>query len=54
MVRDLPIDEDDWSLDWPRDFARHHGFDESDLPDWPEGWPVTIRNYGRWLNMRPR
>lgn len=53
LLRDLPIDHDDWSMDWPRDFAREQGFHESNLPDWPEDWPITIRNYGRWLSMGP-
>lgn len=51
LVKDLPIDHDDWSLDWPRDFAQQCAFDESNLPDRPEGWPTTIRNYGRWLDL---
>ncbi|WP_336978991.1 hypothetical protein [Altererythrobacter fulvus] len=51
LVRDLPIDGDDWSMDWPAEFARRRGFDEKDLPAWPEGWPVTLRNYGKWLDM---
>ena len=50
-LSDLPIDEDDWGMDWPRDFANESGFHESNIPDWPEGWPVTIRNYGRWLEL---
>jgi hypothetical protein len=51
LVADLPIDGDDWSMDWPRDFARRHGFDEKFYPIWPEGWPVTVRNFGQWLDM---
>jgi hypothetical protein len=53
LVRDLPIDSDDFSMDWPREFAERHGFHESNFPDWPEGWSVTIRNYGRWLDQGP-
>ena len=53
LVRDLPIDSDDFSMDWPRDFAKRQGFHESSFPDWPEGWTVTVRNYGRWLDMAP-
>lgn len=49
LVRDLPIDDGDWSMDWPREFADLHGFSEMDYPDWPEGAAVTLRNYGRWL-----
>jgi len=51
LAADLPIDDDDWSMDWPREFAAKHGFHESNLPDWPDDWPATIRNYGRWLDM---
>lgn len=51
LARDLPIDDGDWSMDWPRDWAKSQGFHESNLPDWPAGWPVTIRNFCRWLDM---
>lgn len=51
LLHDLPIDEDDWSMDWPREFAERRGFPESDLPEWPESWSTTLRNYGRWLDM---
>lgn len=53
LVKDLPIDEDDWSMDWPRAYAEREGFHESNLPDWPKDWSVTLRNYGRWLDMGP-
>ena len=53
LVSDLPIDGDDIRVDWPREWAAKQGFHESNLPDWPDGWPVTIRNYGRWLDMGP-
>lgn len=51
LGEDLFIDDGDWSMDWPRDFAERKGFHKSNLPDWPEGWRVTLRNYGRWLDM---
>ena len=51
LAKDLPIDDDDWSMDWPRDFAERHGVHESNLPDWPAEWPVTVRNFGRWLDL---
>ena len=51
LVDDLPIDDDEWSLDWPRDWSDRIGIHESNLPDWPEGWAVTIRNFGRWLDL---
>lgn len=53
LGKDLPIDDDDWSMDWPVAFARQQGFHESNLPEWPENWAATIRNYGRWLSMAP-
>ena len=53
LARDLPIDDEDWSIDWPREWADRHGFNESKLHDWPEGWPITVRNYGRWLDLGP-
>ncbi|MBA4164305.1 MAG: hypothetical protein C0510_06690 [Erythrobacter sp.] len=54
LIKDLPIDEDDIGMDWPRDWAKQQGFHDSNLPEWPEGWLVTIRNYGRWLDMGPQ
>lgn len=53
LLRDLPIDDGDWSMDWPREFAAANGFHESNLHDWPSDWPVTVRNYGRWLDLGP-
>lgn len=54
LVKDLPIDDDDISMDWPREWAEQQGFHESNLPDWPKEWSVTLRNYGRWLDMGPQ
>ena len=51
LVDDLPIDDGDWSVDWPVDFAKRHGFSDKLYPDWPDGWPATLRNYGKWLDM---
>lgn len=53
LARDLPIDDDDWSLDWPREWAERKGFHESNFPDWPEGSPATVRNFAKWLDMAP-
>lgn len=53
LAKHLPIDDGDWSMDWPREFAVQQGFDESNLPDWPTDWPATLRNYGRWLSLGP-
>lgn len=52
LMKDLPIDPDDVSLDWPREFAHQQGFAVRELADWPPGWPVTLRNFGKWLDMR--
>ena len=54
LGKDLCIDDDDWGMDWPLEWARRQGFHESNLPDWPNEWPATIRNYGRWLSAGPR
>lgn len=58
LLSDLPIDEDDWSFDWPREWAEAKGFHESNLADWPDDWPddwpVTVRNFGRWLDLGPQ
>ncbi|MFM5918421.1 MAG: hypothetical protein ACKOOL_12940 [Novosphingobium sp.] len=48
---DLKIDDDDWSMDWPAEWARMQGIKPRDLPDWPSDWPPTIRNYGKWLSI---
>lgn len=52
-IKDLCIDGDDISMDWPRDWAELRGFHQSNLPDWPSGWQLTLRNFGRWLDMAP-
>lgn len=54
LGEDLCIDDDDWGMDWPLEWARRQGFHEGTLPDWPKDWPATIRNYGRWLSAGPR
>lgn len=53
LIDDLPIDSEDWSMDWPREFAEARQFHHSNLPDWPADWPITVRNYGRWLDLGP-
>ena len=53
FVRDLPIAEDDWSMDWPREWAERRGFHESNFPDWPKDQPVTVRNFAKWLDSAP-
>ena len=54
LTKDLRIDDDDIAMDWPHAWAEQCGFHDSNLPDWPDGWPTTIRNYGRWLEMGPQ
>jgi hypothetical protein len=51
LAKDAMIDDDDWGMDWPRDFADYSGFSEKSYPDWPPDWPATIRNFGRWLDL---
>jgi len=54
LLHDLPIHEDDWSLDWPDDWAERKGFDASNFPDWLDDCPPTVRNYARWLDSAPQ
>lgn len=51
LLDDLCIDDGDIDMDRPRDWAELRGCRYDDLPDWPEGWPVTVRNYARWLDL---
>lgn len=51
LGKDAMIDDGDWSMDWPSQFAKARRFDEDDYPDWPVEWPATLRNFGRWLDM---
>jgi len=51
LLDDVPVDEGEWSLDWPGEWADQQGIREKNLPDWPEDWPATIRNFGLWLDL---
>lgn len=51
LSEDAMIDEDDWSMDWPKAFAELHGFSDKAYPDWPKDWAATVRNLGKWLDM---
>lgn len=51
LVKDLPIDDGDWSMDWVLDFADKHGLDHKAWPYFPEGWEPTVRNFALWLEM---
>ena len=53
LFEDLKIDDDDVAMDWTREWADRQGFHESNYPDWPENWPTTVRNFGKWLDMAP-
>lgn len=53
LVDDLKVDPEDACIDWADEWAELHGFHKSNVPDWPEGWPATVRNFGRWLDMAP-
>lgn len=53
LIKDLKIDDDDVGMDWPGEWAELRGFHESNFPEWPRDWPVTVRNYGRWLDLGP-
>lgn len=51
LTKDAMIDDGDWSMDWPSEFAKRHGFSEKMYTDWPEEWTATFRNLGRWLDL---
>lgn len=53
LIDDLCIDNGDFTIDWPRDWAERQRLSESDLPDWPKDWPLTVRNFARWLDLAP-
>ncbi len=51
LIDDLCIDDGDVTMDWPQIWAEQQGLSENDLPDWPKAWPLTVRNYARWLDL---
>jgi uncharacterized protein YneF (UPF0154 family) len=51
LLDDLCIDDDDIDMDWRRAWADQLGVAERDLPDWPESWPLTVRNFARWCDL---
>jgi hypothetical protein len=51
LLDDLCIDDGDITMDWPSNWAERQELAESDLPDWPKGWPLTVRNFARWLDL---
>ena len=44
LLDDLCIDDGDVTMDWPQVWAEQQGLSDSDLPDWPKDWPLTVRN----------
>ena len=50
VVEELFVDNI-FKSQWWYDFAERNGIDHSDLPTWPSDWSVTLRNFGRWLDM---
>ena len=53
LITELPLDEEECREDWPAEWTALTGMSECDLPDWPEDWPLTVRNYARWLDLAP-
>ncbi|NCP14351.1 MAG: hypothetical protein GW858_09340 [Sphingomonadales bacterium] len=51
LLDDLCIDDGDVTMDWPQVWAERQGLPKSDLPDWPKEWPLTVRNFARWLDL---
>jgi hypothetical protein len=49
LALDLPIDDDDPTMEWLPAFAELHGRDHKDWPNWPSDWKGTVRNYAKWL-----
>jgi hypothetical protein len=49
LFDDLPIGDDDPSMDWLPEFAERHGLKAKHWPQWPEEWDGTVRNFARWL-----
>ncbi len=53
LLDDLCIDDDDIGMDWPQVWANQQHLGKGKLPDWPKDWPLTARNYARWLDLAP-
>jgi hypothetical protein len=51
LLDDLCIDDGDIGMFWVSEWADQLGVPERDLPDWPEGWPLTVRNFARWCDL---
>ncbi|ANK12392.1 hypothetical protein [Erythrobacter neustonensis] len=53
LLDDLCIDDDDIDTDWVSEWADQRGVLQKTLPDWPKDWPLTVRNFARWLDLVP-
>lgn len=51
LLDDLCIDDDDIDMDWVTEWADQHGVPQKTLPEWPKDWPLTVRNFARWLDF---
>jgi hypothetical protein len=51
LFKDLPIDDDDPTMDWLPRYAQLYGADWKFWPPWPEEWAGTVRNFARWLEF---
>lgn len=51
LLGDLCIDDNDIDMDWTRAWAERLGLAERDLPEWPEDWTLTVRNFARWCDL---
>lgn len=50
LIGDLCIDDGDIDTYWRAEWADQQGVPERDLPDWPDRWPLTVRNFARWCD----
>ena len=51
LIDDLCIDDDDIDMDWSQVWADRLNISVRELPDWPRDWPLTVRNFARWLDL---
>lgn len=51
LLGDLCIDDDDIEMFWVSKWAERLRVPDNALPDWPKDWPLTVRNFARWLDL---
>jgi hypothetical protein len=51
ISKDLPIDDDDPTLDWMPRYAQLYEANWKSWPQWPAEWDGTVRNFARWLEL---